>query len=280
MTGVVDSHIHLLPGRLGEKVRSFFAPFGSELAYPADHAAVRAALAQDGIDTAWTLPYAHKPGVAPWLNEQTAVIAATPGLVSLVGAATVHPGDDDPVGVVAEALDHHGLSVLKLHCSVGDFDADDPRLDPVWQLVAERAMPVVVHVGHGVDGQTHGAELEPIDRVATRHPDVRLIIAHCAFPAVTGGLDLIDAHANVYADLTPVAFEAPTIPIDRLRQAADRLLFGSDAPNVTIRAADHLAALCQLDLDPEQLASVLSGNARRLVDAVDRRSTMTGDRGL
>ena len=35
---------------------------------------------------------------------------------------------------------------------------------------AEVALPVVLHAGHAADGQTGGAELEPVAAVARRHP--------------------------------------------------------------------------------------------------------------
>ena len=76
---------------------------------------------------------------------------------------------------LAYPIDHD----LKLHCSVGHYEADDPRLDGVWALAARRGVPVVVHAGHATDGRTSGHEVAPIDRVAARHPGVALIIAHC-----------------------------------------------------------------------------------------------------
>ena len=131
---VVDAHTHLLPGRLAEKVRAFFAPIAGQLVYPLDHGIVRERLAGEGIDEIWNLPYAHKPGVADGLNESSRVIAAQPGPLTVVGGATVHPGDDRPADIVRRAVEELGLRVLKLHCSVGDFDADDPGLDDVWKL--------------------------------------------------------------------------------------------------------------------------------------------------
>ena len=36
--GIVDSHVHLLPGRLAQKVRAFFEMGGPvDFAYPLDH---------------------------------------------------------------------------------------------------------------------------------------------------------------------------------------------------------------------------------------------------
>jgi len=148
---VVDSHVHLLPGRLGAKVRTIFTDVGGyDLAYPADHAAVCEQLAAEGVAVVWTLPYAHRPGVADSLNRASAATAAADLAVQVVAGATVHPGDDDPVMVVRRAVEDDGARVLKLHCSVGRFDPLDPALAPVWDYVEETRLPVVVHAGRSL----------------------------------------------------------------------------------------------------------------------------------
>jgi uncharacterized protein len=58
--GIVDSHVHLLPERLGAKVRAFFEMGGPvPFAYPLDHGQVAEQVAAEGITTVWTLPSAH-----------------------------------------------------------------------------------------------------------------------------------------------------------------------------------------------------------------------------
>ncbi|MFG2004498.1 amidohydrolase family protein [Spirillospora sp. NPDC048911] len=262
---IVDAHVHLLPGRLGAKVRDFFLRhLPLELAYPNDHATVLAAHAEAGIGEVWNLPYAHKPGVAEGLNEASAALAQAsphPG-VRIVGGATAHPGDDDPERVVGTALDVLGLRVLKLHCSVGGFSADDARLDALWRLVERRCLPTVVHVGHDVTGRTHATELASLARIARRHPGAPLIIAHTAHPSTAAALALVAAHPNVHADLTPVIDDPVALPDAELEARPDRFLFGSDAPNVAIRAETGLARL--RTLSPGTRTAIEHGNAQRL----------------
>jgi len=251
-------------------VRAFFSPIADALLYPLDHDIVRARLAAEGIDEVWTLPYAHKPGVAVGLNEAARDAAARPGPVTVIPGATVHPADDDAVGIVRHATDELGCRVLKLHCSVGDFEADDPRLDAVWAQVSRVRLPVVVHVGHGTNGQTEGAELAPIERVALRHPGAVIIIAHCAHPAVDAALDLVERYAGVHADLTPVLTEPSAVPHDRLAVVAHKLLFGSDAPNTGVAAGDTLRTIRSFPVTPEAVRAITGDTARRLLADVRR----------
>lgn len=270
MDDVVDSHTHLLPGRLGEKVREFFLHGyrPDELAYPIDHAEIRARMAADGVTEVWHLPYVHKPGMAEGVNAAAARTAAEPGPIRVVPGASVHPADADPAGIVRRAVEVHGARVLKLHCSVGDHDADDPRLDAVWAYVSEVRLPAVVHVGHGVSGRTEAAELDPVDRLMGRFPEAPVILAHCAHPATAAGLALLDAHPGLFADLTPVMRSPLELADADLEAHADRLLFGSDAPNAVLSAGTLLDALRARPLAPEAVAAVTGGTARRLQAAV------------
>jgi uncharacterized protein len=266
---VVDAHVHLLPERLGKAIRGVFADHGLGLGtwrYPLDHDEAIRLLAAEGVTQAWTLPYARRPGTAAGLNQSSAAVAAahSSGPVEIVGGATVHPGDDDPAAVVRAGVEDLGLRVLKLHCSVGDYRPDDPRLDPVWAYVSEIRLPVVVHAGHAVSGHTNPDEIVPVRTVAERWPEARVVVAHCGHHAVDATLDLIATHAQVHADLTPVVRDPVALPADRVAALAHRLLFGSDCPNTAVTVTENLDALDRLDPGPSALAAILGGNARRL----------------
>ena len=266
--GVVDAHTHvLLPPRVATRVRGFFEAYGYDaLTYPLDPTVVLAQLADDGVTEAWSLPYAHRPGTARDFNAHSAAAAAgTDGPVRVVPGATVHPGDDDPAGIVAEAVDDLGCRVLKLHCSVGDYQPTDPRLRPALQVCADRGVPVVVHLGHAVDGTTAGDEVGPLAEVAAAMPDVTFIAAHTGHPATAAVVEVMRAHDNVHADLTPVLMDPVAVDATDLEALADRFLFGSDAPNTGLAAGEALARLGALGLSAAARAAIVGGTARRLV---------------
>lgn len=267
---VVDSHVHLLPGRLGEKVRAFFdAGIGTStpLAYPNDHDAVVNSLHNEGVDEIWTLPYAHKPGVARGLNEAASATVQqfVDAPLSVVGGLTVHPGDDDAVSIVRDAVDNLGLRVLKLHCSVGSFLVTDARLRSVYAWANERRLPVVVHLGHNVNGKTESDELPAIAEIADAFPEMPLILAHCGHHSAPVALRLMLEHPSLFADLTPVVREFPEVDAHHLQLLADRILFGSDAPNTAISVTQCLAWLSEMNLGDSAMTSILGANARRII---------------
>lgn len=270
---VVDAHVHLLPPRLQGAIRGFFDRSGfdsARFAYPADVGEVCDRLAAEGVGEVWSLPYARRPGTAADLNKSMASLVAgrRDGPVRVIGGCTVHPGDDQPLTVLRSAVEDMGLRVLKLHCSVGDFTPDDPRLDPVWEYAAGTALPVVLHAGHAVDGHTDQAELDPVAGVARRHPGARMIIAHCGHPASAAALQLVARHENVYADLTPVIHHPVRPAAGQLTALAGKLLFGSDAPNTGLTVTRLLDGLAAPDLPAGAWAALTGGTARRLISDV------------
>jgi hypothetical protein len=216
-----------------------------------------------GVDRFWALPYAHKAGVAASLNEWMAdEVAPIPGAVA---AATFHPGDVDLPELVARAFDGLGLRLAKLHCSVGEFDADDLRLEPLWRAAEAFAIPVVEHAGRHVNGRTSAHELAPIGRVAAAHPELRLVIAHAGLPDIDAALDLLERHPALHADLTSAVEWQYPLPVDRLEALHARILFGSDCPSTTRTIVESADGIRRLGLDDRALRAILGENAMRLV---------------
>lgn len=263
----VDCHTHLLPDRLAMAIRRFFAAQGvADFAYSLDHRSVLDRHHADGIDAVWNLPYAHKAGIASSLNESMLEVTAALAdhAVAVVPGCTVHPADDDPTADFHTAIDA-GARVLKLHCSVGDYAPDDRRLAAVLDAAGARGVPVVIHAGHGVEGFTAADELGPVANALAEHHDTTIILAHFGHHAFDEAVALLEEHPNLVADLTPVVNSPVPITAAIADRFADRILFGSDAPNTGHAAGVLIDRLRTTGASDETLAAVLSGNARRLV---------------
>ena len=263
MIMIVDAHVHLLPERLAAKIRKFFeerrAP---RMPYPHAPQEARRHIAASGISRCWSLPYAHRGGIAGPLNRWMAETWVDDPFV--VPGATVHP-DDDAAAVVGEAIERLHLRVFKLHCSVGAFSTDDARLDPLWERVSVSGHPVVVHAGSAPEGTAAPAEVEALGRVARRWPRARIILAHFGSPAIAKALDLLRDNENVYADLCPVVGEPVRLPRASIAGLERRILFGSDVPSVAVTIEDSLARVRSWKLDPADEAAILGGTANRLL---------------
>ncbi|NKW59564.1 amidohydrolase family protein [Rhodococcus hoagii] len=130
--------------------------------------------------------------------------------------------------------------------------------------------PIVIHCG---SGPAPGRYTGP-DRIATllaRHPRLVLIVAHMGMPEYTEFLDLADRYPLVqldttmaFTDFTEAQIPFPRTEVPRLRDLGDRILFGSDFPNIPYSYLDALEALTRFDLGDDWLRAVVHDNAVRL----------------
>ena len=274
LPGIVDLHVHCMPERVQAKVWAHFDRFGPglEVMYRTGEAERLATLARLGVRRHTALAYAHRPGMAAWLNGHTVALAATSPAV--VPSFTFYPEPDAPA-YVGRALDAGG-AVAKVHLQVGKFDASDPLLDPVWALLGERGIPVVLHAGAVPDGS--GGEawcgVGRVVRLLERFPDLRLVVAHLGAPDFDDFLGLAADAPTVRLD-TAMVFGGPgflgAFPerlVERLGRLGDRIVFGSDFPTLFWPFAEQVAALAGLGLGDDWLRAVLWRNGTRLLDGV------------
>lgn len=214
-----------------------------------------------------SLVYPHKPGMAGWLNAWATDFAGRHA--DVVHTATFFPEPSAPAYV--EAALSAGARLFKAHVQVGGYDPRDRLLEPVWELLADAAVPVVVHCGDGpVPGAFTGAG--PFEQVLTRHPGLLAVIAHLGLPDYRAFLALAQRFPLVHLDTT-MAFTSWTertapFPPDLLEDLVglkDRILLGSDFPNIPYPYAEQLAGLVRLDLGKDWLRAVLHDNGARLL---------------
>jgi predicted TIM-barrel fold metal-dependent hydrolase len=171
---------------------------------------------------------------------------------------------------VAAALEA-GARIFKVHVQVGGFDPRDVLLDPVWGLLADAGVPVVVHCGSGpLAGRFTGPG--PFGEVLAAHPRLTAVIAHMGAPEYAEHLDLVERYPNVHVDTTMVGTPfmqrlAPVPPslLGRLRDLGDRVVLGSDFPNIPYPYAEQIAALAGWDLGDDWLRAVCWENGMRLM---------------
>jgi predicted TIM-barrel fold metal-dependent hydrolase len=272
LPGLIDVHTHFMPTRVMDKVWAYFDSVGPlvgrpwPIAYRAEEDERIATLRGFGARSFTAMLYPHKPAMAAWLNSWAAQFAArTPDCLH---TATFFP-EPEAARYVHEAVEN-GARVFKSHIQVGAYDPNDELLEPVWGLLAEAGIPIVVHCGSGpVPGKHTGPE--PVGRLLTRHPKLRLIIAHMGMPEYGDFLDLADRHPDVHLDTT-MAFTDfsdevapfPRAELSRLADLGDRILLGTDFPNIPYPYAHALEGLTRLDLGDDWLRAVCHDNAARM----------------
>lgn len=273
LPGLVDVHTHFMPERVLHKVWDYFDSVGPltgglewPITYRAGEAERTAALREFGVRAFTAMLYPHKPGMARWLNGWAADFAArTPDCLH---TCTLYP-EPDVAAYVGEAVEA-GARVFKAHVQVGGYDPADALLQRAWGVLAEAGVPVVIHCGSGPAPGKHTGP-ENIARVVARHPRLRLIVAHMGMPEYTEFLDLAERYEEVrldttmaFTDFTEAFMPFPAEELPRLTALGDRVLLGSDFPNIPYAYLHQLRSLERLELGDAWLRAVCHDNAADL----------------
>jgi predicted TIM-barrel fold metal-dependent hydrolase len=275
LPGLIDLHVHFMPDRVMQKVWAYFDAAGPltgrewPIVYRWDEQRRLDHLRAMGVRAFPSLVYAHKPGMAEWLNGWAREFAAAHQ--DVISTATIFP-EADVTRYLDEAL-RTGTRLVKVHVQVGGFDPRDPLLDPAWGMLADAAIPVVVHAGSGpAPGAFTGPG--PIGEVLERHPAIPMIMAHMGMPDHRAFLDFAERYDNVRVDTTMcfTDFTESGFLADRLRPRLaaleDKVLLGTDFPSIPYPYAHQVEALARLGLGEDWMRAVCWGNAAALFDVV------------
>src|SRR5512135_2311853 len=201
-------------------------------------------------------------GIQP-VEDLLPLITHTPDRFRLV--ANVNPAvHAEPAAEAARQLGL-GAVAVKLHRVQGAFRPDDEALYPVYELCAERGVPVIVHTGGSIfpGSQPSAGDPELMRQVITAFPGVTFVLAHGGRGQwYNEAAELALTCDNVWLDLAGLppkrlpdyyaAFDLPAL--------ARKWIFGTDWPGVP-GMARNARAVAALGLPADTLAGVLAGHA-------------------
>ncbi|MCW2797285.1 amidohydrolase family protein [Nocardioides sp.] len=278
LPGLFDVHVHFLPENIQRRVYAQFDNAGPKIGrewpirYRGSHEERVQQLRALGVRRFSALPYAHRPGIATYLNNWARGFAAD--VPESLWSATFYP-EPDAATYVAELV-AEGVEVFKVHVQVGEFHLDDPLLDPVWGVLEDTGTPIVIHAGSGPVGNEFTGP-DPLRRVLERFPRVAAIVAHLGAPEYAEFLALAEQYDNVCLDTTMVFTdffnERATYPATLLPRVVDlqhKVLLGSDFPTIPYPYAHQLEALDRLGLGEHWLRDVCWNNGARIFGAHGR----------
>ena len=268
---MIDTHTHLHPPRLFAAIRRWFAERSDwDIAHqPTEPAAVAAVMRAAGVERFVFCSYAHKPGMAREINAWLAQTSRDLGGYG-IPLATVHPDDDAPLDDLRFALED-GCIGLKVHEDVQGVAIDDARMAPILAELARRGAFLLVHVGPIPWTYAPSVGLARVERVLAAHPELDVVVAHMGAPDTNAYLELMATHPRLYLDTTMIfAADSPLggdrgIDIVSLAAHADRVLYGTDFPNIPYAYTNESRGVAELGLPEDALAAILRGNAATLL---------------
>jgi hypothetical protein len=266
LPAVIDAHVHLFPDHMFASIWQWFEKFGWPIRYRLGSQGAIEFLLSRGVSRIVGLHYAHKPGVARELNAYMAKLCCR--YQELAGMATVFPGEDKARQILAEAFDM-GLTGVKLHCHVQCFEMLSPAMHEIYRLCQESDKPLIMHVGREPKSPAYACDpyrlcsADKLEHVIKAYPDLRICVPHLGADEFDAYLRLLESHDNLWLDTTMTL--ADYLPFknvpDLAKMRANRLIFGSDFPNLPYAWDRELKRIAHLNLAPERLAKLLSHNA-------------------
>jgi predicted TIM-barrel fold metal-dependent hydrolase len=168
--------------------------------------------------------------------------------------------NESPIEEARRCLDR-GARGIKLHPRAQKFDAADERLAPVFEIAAERRVPILIHGGRGLPPIAAG-----LRRLVERYPEATLIIAHAGIADLAQLAACMSGRRGVLFDTSTWS---PLDLLDFYRLVPpEQAVYASDFPYgqqpsslwLSVRTAQAAG------FDEAQLRAMLAGTANALAD--------------
>src|ERR1051325_8999179 len=179
---------------------------------------------------------------------------------------------------LTQLLQEEKVVGLKFYLGYEQYSANDERLHQLYEYCEKHDVPIMFHTGvleAGSSGLLEYSHPLQVDRVASRFPNLTIVMAHMGNPWLIDCAAVLAKNENVYADMS--AFFAENRPItvhdvevfkQRMEQVRvflysyTKFLFGTDYPLYSQK--EYLAAVEALEMGPDEHEAVMHGNAARL----------------
>jgi uncharacterized protein len=263
---IVDAHVHFFPDRTFEALWRWFDTNAWPIRHRLKSRAVVDFLAARGVEHIVALTYSHRPGLARAFNAYMAEVSRGDARVTAFG--TVLPGEPDAPAIVREAF-ALGLSGIKLHCHVQCFSPDSAELHAIYEECAKHDKPLVIHAGREPQSDAYKCDphalcaAERMEAVLRAHPRLRVCVPHLGTDEYDSYLSLVERYDNLWLDTTMVLADyLPARPPAIFYARPERIMYGTDFPNLPYAWDRELSRIAAMKLRPDALEAILGGTAR------------------
>jgi len=240
---IIDVHSHVwdYPAHFGDDFRrqAIRAKSGVEVDLTADFEGYRSSSPAGTI----AIVFGGKARLSGlWVDDEYVAHRIAQNPSSLLGFLSLDPtqvGWQDELRVGHREL---GLVGIKLMPMYAGFYPNDAQLDPLWKYASDHGLPVLLHTGTTFISQAPIDCTLPrhLDSVATRFPQLRIVMAHLGHPYEGECVAIIRKHPNVYADVSALHYRPfqlyHSLMLVQEYGVWEKVLFGTDYPFTTVNA--------------------------------------------
>ena len=168
-------------------------------------------------------------------------------------------------------FDDYNFLGIKVQPLVQNFHVDDERMYPIYDLILDRGKWFAIHAGTA-PYRNDFVGYKYFKQFIDKYPDMNIIVAHMGAYEYKKFLDLLDKHENIYLDTAMIYIPDNIFPERKVKRPnreelisyQDRILFGSDFPNIPYEYKSSTKGLLELKLPKKFYEDIFYNNAKRL----------------
>jgi predicted TIM-barrel fold metal-dependent hydrolase len=272
----IDVHCHFFPLEIFKAIWDFFEQRdhqgtvkGWQIFYKSSPEELVKILEDHNVKAFTTFNYAHKEGIADFINEWTRKFVENHK--NAISFGCVWPDDNDKLDYVQKIFDIYNFRGLKVQPLVQNFYPYDERLTKVYDLIVDKGKWYTVHAGTAPYKNQYVGYKHFI-KLMEKYPDMNVIVAHLGAFEYKKFFNLLDKHENLYLDTAMIYIPDNIFPertVKRPKQEIlvsyqDRILFGSDFPNIPYEYEHSTKGLFDLNMPHKFYKKIFYENAKRI----------------
>ena len=272
----IDVHTHFFPHQIFKAIWNFFEMpdengniLGWSINYKFSPEKLVKILESQNVRAFTTYNYAHKEGVANFINNWTIDFVENHG--NTIPFGCVWPADKDRVNYITRLFDDYNFFGIKVQPLVQNFHANDERMYPIYDLIIDRGKWFVIHAGTA-PYRNDFVGYKYFRKFIDKYPDMNVIVAHMGAYEYQKFLNLLDKHENIYLDTAMIFIPDKIFPEKKAKRIKrevlisyqDRILFGSDFPNIPYEYKCSTKGLFEMEMPKNFYEDIFFNNAKRL----------------
>lgn len=274
----IDLHTHFFPPEIFKAIWNFFElpnkkgkPRGWPIKYKYSTEKLVKILESQNVEKFSTFNYAHKAGVADFINEWTNQFVKE--FKNALAFGCVSPEDEDRVEYISKIFDIYNFYGIKLQLLVQNFYPYDERMFEVYDIILDRGKWITFHVGTAPYSNRY-VGYKSFTRFIEKYPNMNVIIAHLGTYEFEKFFGILDEYDNIFLDTAMVYIDLDLFQKwkkkiklpkpELLLSYEDRLFYGSDFPNIPYDYEFSTKGLLELDLPKKFYENIFYNNAKRI----------------
>ena len=265
---LIDFHVHLFPDKLFDAIWSHFKKiYKWNILYKFYYKECIDFLRERGVEKIVYSNYAHKAGIAEYLNRWN--VEVVDKHEECYCFAAFHPADNNAVKMAEEVLQHPKIFGFKLHFLVQELYPDDERIFPLYEMVIEKKKKILMHVGTGPISNKY-VGYKYFEKVMKRYPEMQIIVPHLGAFEYEKFFKIFAQHESICMDTSfnffPDEEYGWSLDSCNLENNKDRLLYGSDFPNLIYPYETEIETMQKLNLSDEFYKKIFYENGKNIIN--------------